>query len=313
MASHELPTILHILRGRVARERPLVREGGGDQCGEMFTPPPLHRDSTVDGARSRRWILEAKECSELAVRRMARLGIDEARAPYCRVRLQPTGSFFLAVLEGEGRVLLEGRWQRIGPGMMCLAPPRVLNALVAVPGRRWVFAWVRYDEPSWVSPLVGASSPLCVRAGAEEFGHVLRGLRREWDAERDAAQLHHWVSLLHGLALRAARPWHGESRVRQLWEVVANDLARDWKLSSLAERCHLSTEHLRRLCRREFGRTPMEHVTYMRIRRAEGLLETTEHKLEHIAAAVGYRSNDVFTRAFVRCVGVTPSHYRERR
>jgi two-component system response regulator YesN len=57
----------------------------------------------------------------------------------------------------------------------------------------------------------------------------------------------------------------------------------------------------------------MEHVTYMRIRRAEGLLETTEHKLEHIAAAVGYRSNDVFTRAFVRCVGVTPSHYRERR
>jgi transcriptional regulator GlxA family with amidase domain len=57
----------------------------------------------------------------------------------------------------------------------------------------------------------------------------------------------------------------------------------------------------------------MEHVTYMRIRRAQGLLETTEHKLEHIAASVGYRSNDVFTRAFVRCVGVTPSGYRERR
>ena len=44
-----------------------------------------------------------------------------------------------------------------------------------------------------------------LRSGAEEFGHVLRGLRREWDGERDAAQLHHWVSLLHGLALRAAR------------------------------------------------------------------------------------------------------------
>ena len=238
----------------------------------MFNPPPLLTNSTVDGARSRRWVLEAKDCSELPVRHMARLGIDEAQAPYCRVRLQPAGSFFLAALEGEGRVLLEGRWQKIGPGMMCLAPPRVLNALVATPGQRWVFAWVRYDEPSWVSPLVGASSPLRVRSGAEEFGHVLRGLRREWDGERDAAQLHHWVSLLHGLALRAARPWHSDSRVGQLWDVVANDLAHDWKLSSLAARCHVSAEHLRRLCRREFGRTPMEHVTYIRIRRAQGLL-----------------------------------------
>ncbi len=57
----------------------------------------------------------------------------------------------------------------------------------------------------------------------------------------------------------------------------------------------------------------MEHVTYMRIRQAQTLLETTGNMLEHIAASVGYHSNDVFTRAFVRCVGVTPSHDRERR
>jgi AraC-like DNA-binding protein len=279
----------------------------------MFKPPMLHADSTVDGARSHRWVLEAKDCSELAVRHMARLGIDEAQVPYCRVRLQPAGSFFLAVLEGEGRMLLEGRWQKIGPGMMCLAPPRVLNALVATAGRRWVFAWVRYDEPSWVSPLVGAASPLRVRSGAEAFGHVLRGLRREWEGERDPAQLHHWVSLLQGLALRVAQPWHNDSRVGKLWDLVANDLAENWKLGSLAARCNLSVEHLRRLCRREFGRSPMEHVTYMRIRQAQTLLETTENKLDHIAASVGYHSNDVFTRAFVRCVGVTPSLYREPR
>ncbi len=40
------------------------------------------------------------------------------------------------VVDGEGRVLLEGRWQRVGPGTMCLAPPRVLNALVASPAQR---------------------------------------------------------------------------------------------------------------------------------------------------------------------------------
>jgi AraC-like DNA-binding protein len=279
----------------------------------MFKPPSLTAEATVNGPRSRCWVLDQRDCPELAVLHMARMGIDQAHAPYRRVRLRPAGSFLLASLEGEGRVLLEGRWQKIGPGTMCLAPPRVLNALVASAERPWVFAWVRYDEPSWVSPLVGAASPLRVRAGAEEFGQVLRGLRREWDSERDAAQIHHWVSLLHGLALRAARPWHSSSRIGKLWEIVANDLAQDWKLNSLAARCNLSAEHLRRLCLREFGRTPMEHVTYMRICRAQGLLETTDHKLEHIATSVGYHSSDVFTRAFGRYVGVPPSHYRERR
>ena len=51
------------------------------------------------------------------------------------------------------------------------------------------------------------------------------------------------------------------------------DLATDWKLTTLAARCAVSAEHLRRICRRELGRTPMEHVTYMRIQRAQELLE----------------------------------------
>jgi transcriptional regulator GlxA family with amidase domain len=94
---------------------------------------------------------------------------------------------------------------------------------------------------------------------------------------------------------------------------VAADLTVDWKLTALAGSCGLSPEHLRRVCRRELGRTPMEHVTYMRIQQAQELLETTGEKLEAIAPRVGYHSAVVFSRAFVRCVGLTPSQYRERR
>ena len=65
--------------------------------------------------------------------------------------------------------------------------------------------------------------------------------------------------------------------------------------------------------RRELGRTPMEHVTYMRMQRAQDLLEDCDDKLEVIAPQVGYHSAVVFSRSFVRCVGMTPSQYRERR
>ena len=279
----------------------------------MLDVPDLIEETTVNGRHSRCWVLEAKDCPEFGINHLARIGIDTAHFPYRRVRLRPVGSFILASIAGEGLARLEGRWQRLRPGTLCLAPPRVLNALSAIDGKPWHFVWLRYDEPAWVSPLVGSSSPLRVKTGAEEFHEIMRGLQREWRGPRDPKQIHHWVSLLHGLALRTALPWHGSSRLGKLWEIVSNELAHDWKLASVAARCSLSTEHLRRLCLRELGRAPMEHITYMRIRRAQELLETTEHKLDHIAASVGYRSNDVFTRAFGRCVGVTPSLYRQRR
>jgi len=274
---------------------------------------PVWQETTIDGPRTQRWSLDQNQCAELASHHIAWLGIDTVFAPYNRVRLAPTGSFFLACLEGEGRVLLEGRWERVTAGALCLAPPRVLNAFHAVPRKRWTFAWVRYEEPSWSKPVVGANSPLRLERGAEEFGHILAGLRSEWLGERDAALVRQWVSLVHGYAHRLTRPWRSESRINALWETVSADLTADWKLTTLAARCSLSPEHLRRVCRRELGRTPVEHVTYMRIQRAQELLATTDEKLDAIAPQVGYHSAVVFSRAFARCTGMTPSQYREHR
>ena len=98
---------------------------------------PAWQETTIDGPRTRRWSLDAKQCPELTAHHIAWLGIDTVYSPYRRVRLAPSGSFFLACLEGEGRVLLEGRWERVAAGALCLAPPRVLNAFHAVPGKRW--------------------------------------------------------------------------------------------------------------------------------------------------------------------------------
>lgn len=270
------------------------------------------QEATINGRRSRSWVLEGGECAELAAHRIARIGIDVAQAPYRRVRLRPAGSFVMAILEGQGAMWLEGRWQVVRAGTLCLAPPRILNAMVAQPGRRWVFAWVRYEEPPWVQPLVGAASPLRAQAGAEQLGRAVAGLRHAWTTGRDPAEVHHWVELIQRLCLQSARPWRGGARLGAFWEAVMRELAADWKLSSLAARCHLSAEHLRRLCLRELGRTPMEHLTYIRVQRARTLLETTDDKLEAVAAQVGFGGRDVFTRAFVRCIGMPPSEYRRQ-
>ena len=57
----------------------------------------------------------------------------------------------------------------------------------------------------------------------------------------------------------------------------------------------------------------MQHLACMRIQRAQELLEKTDDKLEAIAPEVGYESALTFSRAFARCVGLTPSQYRAHR
>ena len=121
---------------------------------------PQFQETTVNGPRTRLWKIGAPDCPELRTHRIARLGWDDAGPLYSRVRLAPEGSFFLACVEGEGRVLLDGRWLRVAAGEVCMAPPRVLNAFRAATDRRFVFAWVRYVEPAGFRPMVGAASPV---------------------------------------------------------------------------------------------------------------------------------------------------------
>ncbi|MHA3774422.1 AraC family transcriptional regulator [Verrucomicrobiota bacterium sgz303538] len=269
-------------------------------------------ETTFNGPGFRRWMLSVDGCRELGAYRLARLGIDDSKHPYSRVRLAPSGSFILACTGGEGRILLDGRWQKVTPGDVYLAPPRVLNAFHSVPGKCWTFAWLRYDEPPHVSPLVGAQSPVRGRVAAEEFARPIEGLRAEWDSDRDAKQIHHWIAIIHGLARRCAKPWQVNERLTSYWSEISRDMAAKHDLTSLSARFHCSKEHFRRLCLRELGRSPLQQLTYIRMQRAQQLLETTNDKLEVIASSVGYADAFVFSRVFKRWIGCSPGEYRRR-
>ncbi len=94
---------------------------------------------------------------------------------------------------------------------------------------------------------------------------------------------------------------------------MAAEPGQPWSLGELSRRAHCSGEHLRRLCRRQLGRSPMQHVTYLRLRRAATLLTETDLKLEAIADDVGYANPFVFSNTFKKWTGWRPSEYRLNR
>lgn len=267
-------------------------------------------ETTVDGPSTVQWMLTSDDCPALAKHRIRRIGLTDAAVPYERVRTQPTGSFVMVAHSGRGRILLDGRWQTSEAGVACLSPPRVLNAFQAVAGSRWTFAWIRYEEPEHVQPLVSASSPVRVMCDAEVLWRIISGLQAEWLGGKSRRLIDHWIELAHGEAERIAQPWHVDDRLWVLWDHVAEDLAADWTLDELAAHYKSSKEKLRRVCLRALGRSPMQHLMSLRIERACELLEASTDKIEDIARKVGFDNASVFSRSFKRWVGRSPKAFR---
>jgi AraC-like DNA-binding protein len=265
----------------------------------------------ADDSDDRDWIRRQPVCRSLAQHRIAHLGVRQARAPYAIVRLKQSGTFFMACLAGEGRILVDGHWRVCKAGMACLLPPHMLHAFHAVKGKPWHFVWVRYQAVPEKRPIARAGSPVMTRFDGAPLRAAAEGLHAECAGASVPAAVHHWIELVQGYVLRFAQPWQVDPRLARLWERVAARPESEWTLGQLALEAHVSAEHLRRLCLQQLGRSPMRQVTYLRMRHAAELLSSTPEKIATIAHRVGYKNAFVFSSTFKKWIGWRPSDHRQ--
>lgn len=81
-------------------------------------------------------------------------------------------------------------------------------------------------------------------------------------------------------------------------------------MGAVAEVAGVSTPTLIRMFRTCLGKSPMEHVTEMRMELAKTLLESTGLPVKEIAERVGYNDPLYFSNAFRNYVGISPRAYR---
>jgi transcriptional regulator GlxA family with amidase domain len=91
---------------------------------------------------------------------------------------------------------------------------------------------------------------------------------------------------------------------------MEDNCARDLALEDIAAHAGMSTRTLNRRFREQTGTTPLQWLHRTRIRRAQQLLEATDHPVDRIAARVGFGSPTAFRDRFKRVVGTSPHAYR---
>jgi transcriptional regulator GlxA family with amidase domain len=91
---------------------------------------------------------------------------------------------------------------------------------------------------------------------------------------------------------------------------IEDNLGRDLTLEHMAARAGMSERTFSRRFREQTGTTPLQWLLRARVRRAQYLLESTDHGIERIAAQSGFGSPTAFRERFKRVTGTTPQSYR---
>jgi len=93
---------------------------------------------------------------------------------------------------------------------------------------------------------------------------------------------------------------------------ISSNLGQDLSVDALAQRACMSRRNFTRLFKATFDKAPAQFVADARITEARRRLLVPRNNLESIATSLGFKSADVFSKAFERQIGVRPNRYRAR-
>lgn len=84
------------------------------------------------------------------------------------------------------------------------------------------------------------------------------------------------------------------------------------KIEALADYCHISETHLRRIFAEYMKMSPLEYINLVRIQNACEHLKRTDNPISDIASKCGFSTVSTFNRNFKKITGVAPYEWRKR-
>lgn len=100
-------------------------------------------------------------------------------------------------------------------------------------------------------------------------------------------------------------------RVSPALQHLLNHYAEEVNVQELADLCHLSVTHFRRVFLAAVGMPPVEYLSGLRARMAAAMLqEQPDRPIMEVAFKVGFESHNTFHRHFCQTMGVSPREWR---
>jgi len=236
---------------------------------------------------------------------------------------------------GEGDLVLEDDFYRFAPSMISCIPANFLHVTRSDAGIPAFWEYL-YIDPEQTLREIGKKSVQETRdlleainrnaffIKAEDNPVLVTLVRAIFEEMSQGAQYHQdcvrgmTYALLYEIARfngQTASEHNMKASGLQLESAIAyveEHYQSNFKIADLAQECHMSETHFRRIFQEKMNMTPIEYVNFVRVKKACELIDKTDISMEEVAEKVGFITPSTFNRNFRKVIGTSPYQWKKR-
>lgn len=218
---------------------------------------------------------------------------------------------FECVLEGEGKILLNEKWQTAKAGAVYVLRAGERHRYRSDPHDPWKKIWINYVS-DYISAMLDAYR---IESGIYSAGNARAYFEELFDLSKNAAPtpdtccviadcIHR---IIHAIASERVAERSDEYRIREALNAAVYERL---SLDDLAARLHISKSNIIRVFKKSYGVTPYEYLLSLKISAAKLLLKDTKMTIREISDKVCISDEHYFSSLFLSRVGMRPRDYR---
>ena len=226
------------------------------------------------------------------------------------------------IVSGKGIFYAGNQSYKLGAGEGFLIEPDVSTFYQADAADPWTYFWIGFDgekAPEIISKIgLGNTNLTFHSTQLEEMEKIIleiinHSTLANYDELMIESLMYKFMATISkDITVLGSERIKGNEYVRQAVEYIQANYAKPIHIQDVADYVNINRGYLYSLFMKELDMSPQEYLRNVRLTRASEQLNVTDMPVEAVAAANGYPDPAVFTKAFKKMHGISPTRYRKR-